>query len=111
MDLSPNYAGSLMALINTTANMTGFLTPYVASTITSGNVSGLFSTDQIADLTNLVNWFQQTFAAWRTVFLIASGLYVCAVAQFLFFADVSVQPWNTYWEPKMKKEEPQVITD
>ena len=55
MDLSPNYAGSLMALINTTANMTGFLTPYVASTITSGNVSGLFSTDEIADLTNLVN--------------------------------------------------------
>ena len=42
--------------------------------------------------------FQQTIAAWRSVFLIAAGFYVIGATQYLFFASGEVQPWNTYWE-------------
>ena len=49
--------------------------------------------------------FQQTLAAWRTVFLIVSALYVCSVTQFLIFAKAAVQPWNTYWENEPKKND------
>jgi len=38
VDLSPNYAGTLMGLTNTAANVCGFLAPYVAGVITQGNV-------------------------------------------------------------------------
>ncbi len=39
MDLSPNYAGTLMGITNTFANMGGFAAPYFTGYITNGNVS------------------------------------------------------------------------
>ena len=38
MDLSPNYAGTLMGITNTMANIAGFVTPYVVGSIIEGNV-------------------------------------------------------------------------
>ena len=42
MDLSPNYAGTLMGITNTMANIAGFVTPYIVGTIINGNVSFIF---------------------------------------------------------------------
>ena len=39
MDLSPNYAGTLMGITNTMANIAGFVAPYVVGSIIEGNVS------------------------------------------------------------------------
>ena len=38
MDLSPNYAGTLMGITNTMANIAGFVAPYVVGSIIEGNV-------------------------------------------------------------------------
>ena len=38
MELSPNYAGTLFGITNMVANLTGFLTPYIAGVITNNNV-------------------------------------------------------------------------
>ncbi len=38
VDLSPTYAGTLMGITNTFANVCGFLAPYVAGAVTNGNV-------------------------------------------------------------------------
>ena len=39
MDLSPNYAGTMMGMSNMVANVMGFVTPMVIGFIIEGNVS------------------------------------------------------------------------
>lgn len=39
VDLSPNYAGTLMGITNMFANICGFVTPAVAGALTNNNVS------------------------------------------------------------------------
>jgi len=39
MELSPNYAGTLRGFTNTFGNMTGFVAPLFAGSITNQNVS------------------------------------------------------------------------
>jgi hypothetical protein len=43
VELSPNYAGTLFGITNMFANLTGFITPLVAGTITNYNVSSIIS--------------------------------------------------------------------
>ena len=38
VELSPNYAGTLFGITNMVANLTGFITPWVAGTLTNYNV-------------------------------------------------------------------------
>ena len=42
MELSPNYAGTLMGMTTMMANMTGFIGPFFAGAITNNNVSTSF---------------------------------------------------------------------
>ena len=51
--------------------------------------------------------FQQTFAAWRIVFLLTAGVSGAFALQFDFFAQASVQPWNTYWKKIGDEEKPE----
>ena len=39
VELSPNYAGTLFGITNMVANLTGFITPWVAGRITNYDVS------------------------------------------------------------------------
>ena len=77
MDLSPNYAGTLMGITNMLANITGAVTPYVSGALVNHN---------------------QTLVAWKNVFLISSGVYVVGNLIFVFVGSTSLQEWNTYWE-------------
>ena len=77
MELSPNYAGTLMGITNMIGNFAGFITPYVAGVLVNNN---------------------QTLAAWRNVFLISSSFYIICNLIFILFGSTKVQKWNTYWE-------------
>jgi hypothetical protein len=44
MELSPNYAGTLMGMTTMLANMTGFIGPLFAGAVTDKNVSTTFNT-------------------------------------------------------------------
>ena len=105
MDIAPNYAGTLMGISNMMANFAGFITPYVAGLIINGNVKLFFSW---ARRSLKMSFFcsQQTQAAWRQVFFISSGVYVCLNLVFVIFGSTKVQPWNTYWE-----KEPEEATE
>jgi hypothetical protein len=39
-------------------------------------------------------YFQQTLAAWKTVFLVTSGIYVIDSLAFIILGKSEVQPWN-----------------
>merc|ERR1719357_2200277 len=79
IDLSPNYAGTVMGVLNMVGNVAGFVTPYIVGTIINGN---------------------QTQAAWRTAFLLSTGVYTVCNLVFVIWGSTEVQPWNTHWETK-----------
>ncbi|XP_071515895.1 sialin-like isoform X3 [Panulirus ornatus] len=72
-DLAPNLAGSLMGVTNTLATVPGFVTPALTGAIISHN---------------------ESLNAWRTVFLIASGIYLFGCIIFFLLVPTTVQPWN-----------------
>ena len=48
VELSPNYAGTLMGLTGAIANTAGFISPYVAGVVVEGNVSQILLNVQIS---------------------------------------------------------------
>lgn len=73
LDISPTYAGILMALTNCTANLAGLLAPLVA---------GHFI-DQVPSIPN-----------WRCVFWIASGVYIFCATFYNLFSSGERQKWD-----------------
>lgn len=72
LDLSPNYAGSLMALTNGIGALTGIATPYIVGILTPN----------------------QTLSEWRLVFWIICAVFLATNLIFVIWADGEVQYWN-----------------
>lgn len=72
LDLSPNYAGSLMATTNGIGALTGILGPYLVGALTGG----------------------QSLNEWRIVFWIAFGVFNVTNIIYVIWASAEVQPWN-----------------
>jgi len=73
MDLSPNYAGTLMGISSAFANLSGFLAPLLAGVVVNGN---------------------QTFFAWRMVFVINIGIYLFCALVYAVFGSGEIQPFD-----------------
>ncbi|CAB3221235.1 unnamed protein product [Arctia plantaginis] len=73
LDMSPNFAGTLMGITNMSANIISIIAPLVAGLI-------------LRDETNA--------SEWRKVFYIASAIYFIGNTQFLIFGTSVRQPWN-----------------
>ncbi|XP_055921952.1 putative inorganic phosphate cotransporter [Eupeodes corollae] len=76
IDLSPNYAGTLMGITNCAANIMSIIAPLLV---------GFIVTDE-TDPTQ-----------WRIIFFIAAGVYLVGNTLFITFGKVQPQSWN---EPK-----------
>ncbi|XP_034936137.1 putative inorganic phosphate cotransporter isoform X2 [Chelonus insularis] len=72
LDLSPNYSGTLMAVVNGIGALTGILTPIVVGELTP----------------------QSTNAQWRLVFWIVFCVLLITNVIFICWADGEVQYWN-----------------
>ncbi|KAH8328121.1 hypothetical protein KR067_004138, partial [Drosophila pandora] len=72
LDMSPNYAGTLMAITNGIAACMGFTAPYVAGVLTPN-----------ANMTE-----------WRVVFWLAFGILSATVVVYLIWASGEVQPFD-----------------
>ncbi|RWS19996.1 putative inorganic phosphate cotransporter-like protein, partial [Leptotrombidium deliense] len=73
VDMSPDFAGSLMGLTNCVANFAGILAPYVVGALTASEPS-------------LLNW--------SYVFYISTAIYIASAAIFLMFGSAELQPWG-----------------
>lgn len=71
-DLSPNYAGTIMAISGVVANLAGILAPYVVGILTPN----------------------QTVLEWRIVFWITFVVLLMSTLLFVIFAQGEVQYWN-----------------
>ncbi|XP_047031795.1 sialin [Helicoverpa zea] len=82
IDISPNFAGTLMAITNTVATVPGIVVPIFVGYVTHGN---------------------QTIHAWRKIFFTTIGLYVIELVMYTIFGSGEEQPWNKV-ETEDKKE-------
>uniref|UniRef100_A0A1B6D0T1 Major facilitator superfamily (MFS) profile domain-containing protein n=1 Tax=Clastoptera arizonana TaxID=38151 RepID=A0A1B6D0T1_9HEMI len=73
LDLSPNYAGTLMALVGGIGAISGIITPYLVGVLTPNS----------------------TLLEWRLVFWIAVIVLVFTNIIYLFIGSAEVQPWNS----------------
>ncbi|CAG9102021.1 unnamed protein product [Plutella xylostella] len=73
LDISPRFAGILMAFTNCLANVTGLLAPVVAGYIIEG---------------------RPTQTQWAKVFYIAAGVYIFCATFYLCFASGRRQEWD-----------------
>ncbi|XP_049956052.1 putative inorganic phosphate cotransporter isoform X1 [Schistocerca serialis cubense] len=73
LDISPRFAGILMSFTNCLANLAGLLAPIAAGYIIHG---------------------RPTQAAWRVVFMIASGVYIVCATVYLIFGSGVRQHWD-----------------
>ncbi|XP_012271666.1 putative inorganic phosphate cotransporter isoform X2 [Orussus abietinus] len=80
LDLSPNYSGTLMAIVNGIGAFTGILTPYVVGVLTP----------------------DQTISQWRLVFWIVLAVFIVTNLIFVVYASGEVQYWN---DPEFLKKE------
>ncbi|XP_058791429.1 putative inorganic phosphate cotransporter isoform X2 [Phymastichus coffea] len=72
LDLSPNYAGTVMAISNSAAACTGILTPYIVGVLTPN----------------------QTIDQWRVVFWIIFIVLAVTNVFYLIFASGKIAAWN-----------------
>ncbi|KAF2903420.1 hypothetical protein ILUMI_02773 [Ignelater luminosus] len=73
LDLSPNYAGTLMAIVNGLGALSGIITPYLAGALTE----------------------DQTLSQWRTVFWITLAVFLVTDLIFVMFGSGEEQWWNS----------------
>ncbi|XP_049312367.1 putative inorganic phosphate cotransporter [Bactrocera dorsalis] len=73
IDLAPNFAGVLMGMANSAANIMSLLAPLTVGFI-------------VTDAKNVLQW--------RIVFYIASGMYFVGNLLFILFGQAKIQVWN-----------------
>nr|XP_012143479.1 PREDICTED: putative inorganic phosphate cotransporter isoform X1 [Megachile rotundata] len=81
MDLSPNFAGALMGITNTVANICSILAPLVASIV-------------VVDSSDV--------SQWRNIFFLSAIIYIVGNLIFVLFGTSQIQPWN---DPQKKIQE------
>lgn len=73
VDMSPNYAGIVLGISGMIGVLPGFISSYLVGIMTLGN---------------------QTFEAWRNVFLLCAGMLIGSGVLYVLFADSTLQDWN-----------------
>ncbi|XP_033214215.1 sialin-like isoform X2 [Belonocnema kinseyi] len=72
LDLSPNYSGTLMAIVNGIGAFTGIVTPLIVGALTPN----------------------KSLTEWRTVFWIVLVVFIITNIVFVIYASGEVQDWN-----------------
>ncbi|XP_042909066.1 sialin-like isoform X2 [Parasteatoda tepidariorum] len=79
LDLSPEYAGTLMGVTNTLSNIPGFLAPFVVGALTE---------------------HQQTLHQWKIIFGIVIVVLIVSTLFYIIFSSAEKQDWITAEEQK-----------
>ncbi|XP_054740258.1 sialin [Anastrepha obliqua] len=74
VDMSPNYAGIVLGISGMIGVLPGFVSSYIVGIMTLGN---------------------QTFEAWKNVFLLCAGMLIGCGVLYVLFSDSTLQEWNS----------------
>ncbi|XP_022184753.1 putative inorganic phosphate cotransporter isoform X3 [Nilaparvata lugens] len=89
LDLSPNYAGTTLALVGGIGAISGIITPYLVGVLTPNS----------------------TLLEWRLVFWIAVIVLVATNLVYLFTGSGEVQPWNNPLEMEESNAKKRTCSD
>lgn len=95
MDLSPNYAGPAMAMVNGVGAVAGIVSPPLIGYLIPNviYICGIFIHSLFATIINDF-YLQNTLLEWRNVFWISGGVVIVANSIYLVLASASIQWWN-----------------
>ncbi|XP_049860634.1 sialin-like [Schistocerca gregaria] len=80
--IAPNYAGTIVGIVNMFANLTGIAVPYVVGAFTNDN---------------------PTRAAWNTVFYLSAAVATVSYVVYAVFTTTEEQPWNVSASERAQK--------
>lgn len=83
IDMSPDFAGTLLGVTNTIGNLPGFLMPYVAGVLTQE---------------------ENSIRTWSYFYYIACAVGVFCAAAFVIFGTAELQPWGSTPGEKEEKK-------
>lgn len=90
IDLSPNHAGLIYGITNTTISLIGLLSPIVIGSIVTDSVS-----IQGKPSFKFINSkFQGNRGQWEIIFIMLAVLLLVGNFCYIFFGRMTVQPWN-----------------
>ncbi|KAL1130665.1 hypothetical protein AAG570_011907 [Ranatra chinensis] len=84
LDLSPNFAGTIMAIVNGAGSISGMVAPYIIGVLTPN----------------------RTLKEWRVVFWVMFGVMIITNFTFIFFGSGEIQHWNEPAGPAVVDEAP-----
>lgn len=95
LDLSPNFAGTLMAIVGTIGCLSGVIAPYIVGILVP-NVRFVLLCVLMSNWIFVNNFFsaQSTMEEWRDVFWLSSAILIATNLLFLQYGSGDVQPWN-----------------
>ena len=117
LDLSPNYAGSLMAIVGGTGAVSGIVTPILVGKLTA-QVSHNILTHRYSTRINIIvladlirassfspGHSQGTMSEWRLVFWISAAILVMTNFVYVIFGSAKAESWN-YIRSPVNDEQP-----
>nr|CAD7199800.1 unnamed protein product [Timema douglasi] len=126
LDLSPNYAGTLMAIVNGIGALSGIITPYLVGVLTPDVSANIIDISVLHEVTRFIgpmvygltlvklDWpadSGSTLVQWRLVFWISVGVFLLTNFVFVLTASGEVQPWNSPSSKQGKEENANTTTE
>lgn len=96
LDLSPNFAGTLMAIVGTIGCMSGVIAPYIVGILVPNVRFVLLCVLTVNRVFIKKKFFsaQSTMEEWRDVFWLSAAILIATNLLFLQYGSGDVQPWN-----------------
>lgn len=105
LDLSPNYAGTIIAISNGAASLSGVIVPTFIGYMTPDVIFHYVILGEkcvlTRDLCFVYFHFQSTLDQWRLVFWTTFVIGIVRTTIYVIWASADVQPWN---EPETTKQ-------
>lgn len=96
LDLSPNYAASIISVVNGAGSLTGVVVPTFIGFMTPDVRPKSCLSHIILSLFIWVYSFQSSLEQWRTIFWIAFAIALVRTAVYSVWASGEIQPWNNH---------------
>ncbi|XP_050586505.1 putative inorganic phosphate cotransporter isoform X2 [Bombus affinis] len=89
IDISPNFAGTLMSITNCIASIIAIIAPIVCGIITKD---------------------EKDVTQWNIVFYLSAAIYILGNLMFVIFGSTEIQPWNNPKTTNIKEQSEKELT-
>ena len=94
LDIAPNFAGSVMGIINAVGNIMGFVAPLVIQTDNLEDIKEMLMAHLLPQVVSAIVNNNQTIPQWRIVFLSAAAVNTVGNLVYVALGTSEEQPWN-----------------